>query len=125
MSAFCAVPGFPPSESDYESFERSWITRDLVDKNGIRRVDDAGGRQLVGRKGRSGNYAGWFVPYYFPGDANVRGYRLRRDEPDAVYKNGQLKEDGKYLSAFGDAVKAYFPVGTLPALLGDLLFRLP
>lgn len=63
---FCAVPGLPPSESDYQSFEHSWITRDLVDKNQIRRVDDAGGRELVGRKGRAGNYAGWYVPYFFP-----------------------------------------------------------
>lgn len=56
---------------------------------------------------------------FFPGNPNVRGYRLRRDEPDAVYKHGRLKEEGKYLSAFGEALKAYFPVGTLPEWLTD------
>jgi hypothetical protein len=122
--AFCAVPGSPPSEADYQTFERSWVTRAMVDACHVRRVDDVEGKLLVGCKSRSGNHAGWFVPYRLPGDPSVRGYRLRRDEPDMVYKsNFEVKEGSKYLSAFGDRVKLYFPAGTLPEWLNDAAMK--
>jgi hypothetical protein len=44
------------------------------------------GGEVIGRK--SGNYAGIVIPYFRPGELNVREYRLRRDQPDIEYDPG-------------------------------------
>ena len=52
------VIGDPLTPEDLCKLERSWLTPEVVEQARIRRVDDATGRELVGRSGRSGEYAG-------------------------------------------------------------------
>jgi hypothetical protein len=100
----------PLLDADYANLERRWIDRPLAAAAGIQRVDSATGAEMIGRHSNgSGTYAGLAIPYTLPGDAHVRDYRLRRDYPEIVYKDGKTKEQGKYLSAPGCSNMAYFP----------------
>ena len=74
---------------------------------------------LVGRGGRSGEYAGVVFPYLLPGEDRVREYRLRRDKPDIEYDDGKPKEKAKYLAPPGRGNMLYFPPGTQPGELAD------
>lgn len=98
--------------SDYESLERSYISREIADQAGIYRVDSLDGRDLVGRKdGR--DYNGLVFPYL---RANgVVAHRLRLDHPP-VDSHG--KPEGKYLQAPGTRNRIYFPPGW-ESLAGD------
>jgi hypothetical protein len=76
------------------------------------------GCEIIGRK--SGNYAGILIPYFRPGEARVREYRLRRDQPDLEYDSvGNLKPRQKYLSPPGRSNMLYLVPGTDPSLLDD------
>src|ERR1043165_6716724 len=95
--------------SDWESLQRSYITRELAETAGIIRVDSAEGARLVGRNG-SGDYAGIVFPYFWPGEWSPREWRLRRDNPDLEEQpDGPPKEKRKYLSPPGRANKIYLP----------------
>jgi len=113
------VIGDPLTGADLRTLEESWLTPEDVARAEIRRVDDATGRELVGRGGRSGEYAGLVFPYLLPGEDRVRDYRLRRDKPDIEYDNGKPKERAKYLAPPGRGNMLYFPPGTLPEALTD------
>ena len=81
----------------------------------LRRVDSFTGSQLVGRRG--GDYAGIAIPYFSPGRASVREYRLRRDHPDLeLDPTGQMKVRQKYLSPPGRGNMLYLPPGAEAAL---------
>ena len=113
------VIGDPLTPEDLCKLERSWLTPEVVEQARIRRVDDATGRELVGRSGRSGEYAGLVFPYVLPGEDRVRDYRLRRDKPDIEYKDGKPSQRAKYLAPPGGANMHYFPPGTPPEALTD------
>jgi hypothetical protein len=77
------------SAVDLAALQARWRDRDLVEAACLRRVDSFTGSQLVGRRG--GDYAGIIaIPYFSPGSACVREYRLRRDHPE-LDPTGQLK----------------------------------
>jgi hypothetical protein len=81
----------------------------------IRRVDYLTGREMFPRK--NGDCAGIVIPNVFPGDGQIREYRLRLDNPPIEYGiDGSKKEKGKYLSPPGRGCTAYFPP-TMPAAL--------
>ena len=104
--------------ADYAALEARWIDRSLADLAGVRRVDSLTGGEIVGR--RSGNYAGIIIPYFRPGEAEVREYRLRRDQPDLEYDSaGNFKARQKYLSPPGRSNMLYLVAGTDPLLLRD------
>jgi len=104
--------------ADYAALEARWIDRSLADLAGVRRVDSLTGGEIVGR--RSGNYAGIIIPYFRPGEAEVREYRLRRDQPDLEYDSaGNCKARQKYLSPPGRSNMLYLVAGTDPLLLRD------
>jgi hypothetical protein len=104
--------------ADYAALEARWIDRGLADLAGIRRVDSLTGAEIVGRKG--GNYAGILIPYFRPGESDVREYRLRRDQPDLEYDSaGNLKPRHKYLSPPGRSNMLYLVPGTDPSLFRD------
>jgi hypothetical protein len=91
----------------------------LAEQAQLRRVDSETGSRLIGRNGPA-NYAGIIFPYIWPGDKDVREYRLRRDEPD-LEENGtsRPKERNKYLSPPGRSNMLYLVPGTDPAWLTD------
>jgi putative DNA primase/helicase len=106
------LPGVPLNKRDIDSLSACWITAELTAQAMLRRVTSDEGKQLVGRKDR-GNYAGIIFPYNWPGDKNVREYRLRRDKPDLEQTpGGGIKEKAKYLSPPGRGSMFYFTPGT-------------
>ena len=105
--------------ADYTALEARWIDRQLADYAALRRVDSLTGGEIIGRKG--GNYAGIIIPYFQPGDNQVREYRLRRDQPDLEYDSAcNLKPRQKYLSPPGRPNMLYFVPGCDPRLLRDI-----
>src|SRR5205823_9186147 len=78
----------------------------------LRRVDTETGGQVVGRAGSLGDYSGILFPYIRPGTDSVRDYRLRRDNPEMEYKNGESKPRAKYLSPPGRGNMLYTVPGT-------------
>jgi hypothetical protein len=64
--------------ADYSGLDARWITRELADAAGLRRVDSI---TIVGRNG-SGDYEGLVFPYIWPGETQPREYRLRTDRPE-------------------------------------------
>lgn len=102
--------GQPLTVDDYAALSRSWITQEIADYAMLRRVNDVEGAEIIQQK-RRGKCAGVLFPYYLPGEPYPRNYRIRRDHPDLVKKDGKIKEDGKYLSAPGAANNLYFPPG--------------
>jgi hypothetical protein len=107
------------TEQDYRMFERSWISQELANAAGIRRVTSLEGGQIIGRNG-TGDYAGLIFPYIWPGEMTARDYRLRRDHPELEHRpDGTTKEKQKYLSAPGRRNLLYFPCGIDPAVLKD------
>ena len=126
VAAPFAVIGGPLQEADYNKFlQQSGIRREWVDRAGIRRVDDAGGRAAVGHSG-GGDYSGILIPYALPGEARPREYLLRRDNPDVEYKSdGKTKREvKKYIFPPGRGNILYFPPGTSPEQLRDNSIRI-
>jgi putative DNA primase/helicase len=105
------------TQADIDKLERSFIPPDMAASARLFRVTSPEGALIVGRG--KGNYAGIVFPYYWPGETKPREYRLRRDNPDIEYKNGQPTEKDKYLSPVGRGNKLYFPPGTDPTCLSD------
>ena len=102
--------GEPLAESDYEALGSSWITREIADAAMLRRVDDFTGRDILGQKKR--DCAGIAFLYYWPGEPNLRSYRIRRDNPDyGVGKDGRPKPERKYLAPPGGGNRIYVPPG--------------
>src|SRR5260370_1299420 len=67
--------------ADYQGLGARWITPELADDAGLRRVDSALGRQMFARK--RGELSGIIIPNVAPWDgSHVREYRLRLDKPD-------------------------------------------
>jgi putative DNA primase/helicase len=107
------------TDQDYRMLARSWISQELADAAGIKRVSSFEGGQIIGRNG-SGNYAGLIFPYVWPGETNARDFRLRRDSPELEHKSdGTTKERQKYLGAPGRSNLLYFPCGVDPSFLND------
>ena len=113
------LTGDPLTPEELRNLEASWLTPEDVEQALIRRVDDATGRELVGRSGSGGEYAGLAFPYILPGEEHIREYRLRRDKPDLEYRNGKPKQRARYLSPPGRGNMLYFPPGTTLEALAD------
>jgi hypothetical protein len=110
---FGKLPGSPLTDADLKTIAP--ISREMAEAAGLRRVDSATGARLMGRNG-AGDYSGIVFPYFWPGEADVHEYRLRRDRPDLRYDaQGKPREDGKYLSPPGAPNRLYFPPGTDPS----------
>ena len=112
--------GDAPNPDDLRRLSASWLTPEIIERALIRRVDDATGRELVGRNGRGGEYAGLVFPYTLPGEERIREFRLRRDKPDLEHQaNGKPKQRAKYLAPPGRGNMLYFPAGTTLEALAD------
>ncbi len=110
----------PITPKDVENLSQSFLTLDVMERAGLSRVDDEEGAAIVGRRRNANtNYAGIVFPYFRPGTSEVRDYRLRRDQPDLVRVEGQLKEKAKYLSPPGRSNMIYFPPGCTLHDLGN------
>lgn len=108
------------TDEDFDSLAKSYITPELAEQAKLFRVDSFEGARIVGREGRSGDYAGIVFTYYLPGSEQPREYRLRRDRPEYQQQpDGSLKEERKYLSPPTSRNRAYFVPGTPPEWLQD------
>ena len=117
-AAFDAVGG-PLTERDYAVLERCFISREIANAAGWRRVTDSDGRRLVGADGRRGSYEGLAIPYYDPRRGAISAYRLRRDHPDLEQREDRVAEKAKYVSAPGAGNHLYFIPWTEPGWLTD------
>lgn len=81
------------------------ITADILAAAKVERVDDFNARQLVSLPKHSGDLSGIIFPYLHPLSGNIVTRRLRRDHPDI--EKGKVKD--KYLYAYGDPSRIYFP----------------
>ncbi len=111
--------GVALTPADYRDLGARWITPELADEAGLRRVDSLTGREMFCR--RTGDMSGIIIPNIAPWDGgHVREYRLRRDHPPFVQRgDGTLKPDGKYLQPSGRRNLLYFPPGIGTQLLCD------
>jgi predicted P-loop ATPase len=111
------LPGTPITADDHRRiFAPRWVDPETAERALLCRVDTVTGGELVGRNG-AGKYEGIAIPYFLPGESSHREVRLRRDHPDMEYRNGKLKEQGKYLFPPGSRNIAYFIPGAPGALL--------
>ena len=118
----------PLTEEDYARLEESWIDHELADRALIGRVPHLEGKALVNGHGH-GNFGGLEFPYTWPGEAGVRGARLRRDEPDIEVTYDEKgrevhKEIRKYMAAPCSPNMLYFFPETPPELLTDIAVRI-
>ncbi|MCI0485015.1 MAG: DUF3854 domain-containing protein [Blastocatellia bacterium] len=109
------------TESDFASLARSYIDRDLAREAGLFRVDSHEGAQLVGQPLTAyRDFSGMAIPYYRPGSADAREYRLRRDNSDReLQTDGSYKEKAKYLSPPGRGLMFYYSPRTHERWLAD------
>jgi hypothetical protein len=102
----------PLTAKDRAMLARSLILGDLPDRALLARVDGPDARDLIGAKDNR-NYGGIEFPYVWPGEVNVRGSRIRRDEPEIEVEYTQdgrevRKEKNKYMAAVGSRNLLYF-----------------
>jgi putative DNA primase/helicase len=90
--------------ADIELHARLGIDAALLGAAGVCRVTDAEARRLLSSR-HPGDLAGVVYPYRDPLTNEERTYRLRRDHHEM--ENGKPRD--KYLSAFGDMKRLYFP----------------
>jgi hypothetical protein len=113
------VTEFNLTESDLQSFERSYLRREDLVQARIYRVDHMTGMDIVG--GRSGvNHAGWIAPNFWPGSDHPRSNTLRLDAPPLEQKrDGTIREKQKYRNEWGRPNLLYIPRGTPAEWLSD------
>ena len=120
MSVQPRLAGGPLSESDYQSLDGRWISKQCADAALLRRVVSVDGAEIVGKSGRAGDYSGIVIPYIWPGEASVRLERIRRDHPDREQgHDGKLRERGKYMGPPGCGNILYIPPGVAEWYLHD------
>lgn len=93
---------------DLALLARCGISQETAESAGLRRVSSAEGAELVGPHGSS-DLSGIAFPYFWPGQGQPREYRLRRDQPEIEFKDGQERPKNKYLAPPGRANLIYFP----------------
>jgi hypothetical protein len=89
---------------DLKKLAERWITPELAEASGVRRVPSFVGREMFARK--TGDLSGLIIPNVAPWDpAHVREYRLRLDSPPLeIRADGSRKEH----SADGPSEPAVF-----------------
>jgi predicted P-loop ATPase len=95
--------GGPLTPDDYRELEKRWIDRKSAEVAMLSRVPDYQGRELLGQKRM--NCSGLLIPYFWPEEASMRCYRIRRDHPEI--ERGKPK--AKYLGPPNERLKAYIP----------------
>ena len=122
MSAVRIMPtwGRDLTGADYQGLAARWISRELADDAGLRRVDSTVGGQMFAR--RHGELSGIIIPNVAPWDcSHVREYRERLDKPDLEYgSDGNVRETNKYIQPPGRRNLLYFPPGLLSTALEDI-----
>jgi predicted P-loop ATPase len=125
MSAFSSLNGWGEdlTRDDYAGLQERWITRELADQSGLRRVTSLIGQEMFGRT--SGDMAGVIIPNIAPWNpGHIREYRLRLDSPPMELRgDGSFKEAQKYVQPPGRRNLLYFAVGITQEILVDT--RLP
>lgn len=117
--------GGPLTEDDYKSLEARWIDRESADRALLRRVHSIDGAEIVGRENKSGNYGGILISYIWPGTGAVQTHRIRRDHPDLeAAKDGDFKEQRKYMGPPGRGNSLYFPPQVEAKFLDDITLPL-
>lgn len=95
-----------------------WLTNEILDAAGIRRVPDEVGRALTGWARR--DCSGIILPYWMLDGSHSVFFRIRRDKPDVrLDLRGGEKIERKYASAYGSRNYCYWSPGTTQAQLDD------
>jgi hypothetical protein len=108
------------TSTDFHDLAKSWISAEEAHAAGLFRVNNDEAREYGFSRNGHVDLSGVLFPYVDPIDGRVRGYRLRRDNPEVEHKNGQLKPRAKYLSPPGQPNFLYFPLATRPEWLHDV-----
>jgi putative DNA primase/helicase len=102
--------------ADLEMFHRLGITDDLLVQGQIERVTDAEAREKFGITGSATeDMSGIVYPYFSPESGWRSSARVRRDYPPMDSEGKPIK---KYVAAWGDTRRAYYPPGA-KELLAD------
>src|SRR6516165_2907591 len=111
-NAFVGNWGGDLTAQDYDSLAARWITRELADYAGIRRVSDTDGRFMFRRRTDT---EGMIIPNFDPWLTDqVRQYRIRLDNPPREPQaDGTFKEVQKYLQPPESCNLLYIPRGAL------------
>lgn len=113
------LKGTKLGKRDLAWLEKSWIPADLAQRAGLRRLDRATAADILGQK-PSVDCAGIGFPYIWPGTAEIREWRVRRDNPEIeVTAEGKKKERRKYLTPPGRGSMLYFSPDVELAWLED------
>jgi uncharacterized protein (DUF927 family) len=96
--------------ADLAVFARLRIPEELMVEARVRRVNDALGRELTGR--RDGDMAGIVFDYPDVATGRVVSHRVRRDNPEIEHG----KPKNKYVSGYGGRKRLYFPPGAAAKL---------
>jgi hypothetical protein len=130
----CTVPlgGHPVSDgirppwgreletADYQKLAARWITPELANAAGLRRVDSEVGKFMFSRK--RGDLSGIIIPNVAPWEpTHIREYRERVDNPPLEYRaDGTTRQGQKYVQPPGRPNLLYFPPGITMSLLEDV-----
>jgi predicted P-loop ATPase len=101
--------GKPLTDMQVRELEKTrWINRTWATEARLRAVDHLEGKEIIGRpSGDRGDYAGIWIPYYWPGSDSFVTGRLRRDNPEIDARTKGPKN--KYMSAPSDRLHVYVP----------------
>jgi predicted P-loop ATPase len=118
-NAFVGNWGGDLTAQDYDSLAARWITRELADYAGIRRVSDTDGRFMFRRRTDT---EGMIIPNFDPWLTDrVRQYRIRLDNPPREPQaDGTFKEVQKYLQPPEGSNLLYVPRGALKQVGADV-----
>lgn len=114
-----ALPGRKLSKRDLATLAESWITPELAAEAQLRRVTRFEAGELLGYDGHKLDLSGIAFPYFWPGHAHVRQWRVRRDHPDLEIRGNQKKPTRKYLASPQAPNQFYLPPGITQDQLQD------
>lgn len=91
--------------------QEHWLTNELIDAAGLKRVPDFEGRRITGWAKR--NCAGILIPFPTLDGSISQAFRIRRDNPDKrVDLKGETKIERKYAQPYGQRNYIYWAPGT-------------
>lgn len=105
------------TEMDLQALANSWIRPEDAEAAGLFRVGNAEAVNYGFSRNGHSDLSGIVFVYQDPEDGRIRGYRLRRDNPELERKDGILKPRAKYLSPTGQPNFLYFAPDIRPEFL--------
>ena len=131
LNSLVLPPQFNLTDADIEKYRQKFITREMLENEQRRRVDDLSARETLNfgaltdssRKYKDCSGIVYIYRTFFNEDRlnQPRQYRVRRDNPKLTEKSGKEIAGAKYLSAPGANNMFYVPHGVKVEWLKDIL----